>query len=71
MLTTQIIDKLIEFETDAKPADFAKAFGGSLGAHLWDKFAYQYEHNLLQMCRYLDNKNLAALTNYLNNWRIE
>lgn len=68
MLTTLMIDKLIEFETNAKPPEFSKAFGNSLGAHLWDKFSYQYDHNLLDLCRFLDTASLKLLVDYLNQW---
>lgn len=60
----QVIETLFVFSRDATPADFQTIFGVH-GRHLFEKFADQYQFDLLALWGSLDAKNRARLANHL------
>lgn len=59
------IQKLAEVQQSITPLMFRKAFGDSLGFHLWDKFESAFRFNLLLLFKHLDLTNQRKLIYYL------
>lgn len=64
MITTEILDKLVEFQHEADLAEFKRIFG-HLGEHFWKKFV-SHDFDLIQFYRYLDNHQAAILIHAIN-----
>jgi Fe-S cluster biosynthesis and repair protein YggX len=61
----QIFRMLREFESVASPNTFKLIFG-EMGAHLWNKFSFKCDHNLIKFTRILDNENNKKLMDYFD-----
>ncbi len=61
----QVLEALFTFSRDARPEDFQAIFGAHVGRHLFEKFADQYQFDLLALWGSLDTESRARLASHL------
>lgn len=60
-----ILKGLWKFQYNANPELFQAIFGNNMGSHLWDRFSFEEDRNLLNFFKVLDDDNRLRLTDYL------
>lgn len=61
----QVIERLATFARDAQDDEFKEIFGDVIGRHLFEKFAYIHNFDLLSWYCNLDLENRGRLIAYL------
>ena len=60
-----ILKELWKFQYNANPELFQEIFGKNMGQHLWDRFSFEEDRNLLNFFKVLDDDNRDRLDEYL------
>jgi hypothetical protein len=60
-----IFKELWKFQYNCTPELFQEIFGNNMGSHLWDRFSFEEDRNLLNFHKGLDDDNRLRLTEYL------
>lgn len=63
--TYYILESLLDFQYQAKSADFAAIFGDAIGCHLWSEFCGRCACNALHLYGQLDGPNRRRFAQWL------
>ena len=66
MKMQHIFRMLREFEATANEGTFKKIFGDYIYKHLWNKFSFHYDSNIVAFTRTLDTENNEKLMAYFD-----